>query len=237
MKKIISAFFLFLLISAVAIPAETQKEEGYISTNFSQTKEISPNIAEISIAIETSAQTLQKASDDNKAISEKVYSGLKNIINTSNGDYIKTKNFSARPVYIHTKENKRILDKYVVSNTINVKTKNVDSVSKIIDKSIELGATNVNNLEFLVADYDSACNELLAELTKKAYTQASSVAAAINAKVLGVKSINTTCSTQNNSMPYYTMLAKSSEDSSKSTPLESGKIKIYANIDASFYVK
>ncbi|HNW25538.1 MAG TPA: SIMPL domain-containing protein [Candidatus Gastranaerophilaceae bacterium] len=237
MKKIFFAFLTVLLISVVAIAAEPQKEEGYISTSFSQTKEIPPNIAEISIAVETSAQTLQKASDDNKAICEKVYSGLKSIINTASGDYIKTKNYSARPVYVYTKENKKVFDKYIVSNTISVKTKNVDLVSKIIDKSIELGATNVNNLEFFAADYDSACNDLLAELTKKAYTQASSVATTMNSKVLGVKSINTTCSTQNNPAPYYTLMAKSTQDTAASTPIEGGKIKIYANVDASFYVK
>ncbi len=237
MKKVISAFLTVLFISAVAIAAETQKEEGYISTNFSQTKEIPPDVAEISVAIETSAQTMQKASEDNKAISEEVYSGLKGIINTTDGDYIKTKNYSARPVYTYTKENKRVFDKYIISNTINIKTRNIDLVSKIIDKSIELGATNVNNLEFLVADYDIVCNDLLAELTKKAYAQASSVASAMNSKVLGVKSINTTCTTQNNSVPYYTLMAKSAQDETSSTPVASGKIKIYANIDASFYVK
>ncbi len=89
-----------------------------------------------------------------------------------------------------------------------------------------------------VTDYDSACNDLLSSLTKKAYAQANTVANAINQKIVGTKSINSTCNSENNSpRPYFAMMAKSSVDASSPTPIESGKIRIYANVDASFYVK
>jgi len=89
-----------------------------------------------------------------------------------------------------------------------------------------------------VADYDSACNQALAELTKKAYSQAFSIANSINSKIIGTKSISSTCNADNNQRPYYAMMAKSPADSNPlATQIESGKIKIYASIDASFYVK
>ena len=53
---------------------------------------------------------MQKATLMNKDISEKVYDLLKGMINTSNGDYIKTSNFNASPVYIY-KDNQGIFVK------------------------------------------------------------------------------------------------------------------------------
>lgn len=237
-KTLISSLSVLLLIVFVSLSttAETvEKDKGYISVNESVTKEVSPNQAEISIGIETSDRLLQKASTDNKNISNKVFSSLKSLLGAN--DYIKTNNYSAKPEYFYTKDNKKVLDKYVVSNTVTVKTKNIELVSKLIDTAIAQGATNVENLQFSATDVDCSCNEALAELTKKAYTQAGSVAKSINSQITGVKSINATCNLDNGPRPMYGMMMKSAMDNVAATPIESGKIKIYANVDASFYVK
>ena len=77
-------------------------EKGFISINTSANAEIIPDIAEISIAVVTSDhKSMQKATLQNKEISDKVISTLKSMINTSNGDYIKTSNFNASPIYIY----------------------------------------------------------------------------------------------------------------------------------------
>lgn len=234
-KLLVFTFTLFLFLVGLSTVAETvEKDQGYISVSLSSTKEVSPNQAEISIGIETYDKSLQKASAENKAIANKVYSSLKAIL--SSEDYIKTNDYSANPIYIYTKDNKKVLDKYVVSNTVSIKTKKTELASKLIDTAIAQGATNVKNLQFSTVDYDNSCNDALAELTKKTYAQANSVAKSINAHVIGVRSINATCSSDN-PKPFYGMVAKSLNDTVSSTPIESGKVRIYANIDASFYVK
>lgn len=238
MKKIfifiaLTLFFGFLALSTAAKTIE--KEKGYISVNSSLNKEIPPNLAEITIEIETSDKSLQKASQDNKEIADKVYSSVKALLGAE--DSIKTNNYSAKPVYIYTKENKKIFDKYVVNNAILVRTKKIDIISKLIDTAIAQGAKTINNLSFLAVDYDNVCNEILAELTKKAYNQAFSVSKSINSQITGIKSINATCSSENIPRAFYGMMSKAAADNESATPIESGKIKIYANIDASFYVK
>ena len=78
---------------------------------------------------------MQKATVANKEISDKVLGELKNLINTQNGDYIKTSDYSANPVYTYN-EKKRVLDKYEVSNRVIVHTKSIDKVGKMIDSAI-----------------------------------------------------------------------------------------------------
>lgn len=238
MKKVLICVIVVFAIMFVSLSttAETiEKDKGYVSVNASTTKEISPNLAEITIVIETSDKSLNKASEENKVIANKVYSSLKSML--GNDDYIRTNKYNARPVYIYTRDNKRIFDKYVVSNSVIVKTKKLDLVLKFIDTAISLGANSISNLQFSADNYDDMCNETLADLTKKAYSQANSVAKSINNQIIGVRAINTTCNLENFQRPLYAMAGKAAEDSNYATPIESGKIKIYANIDASFYVK
>lgn len=238
MKKLLALIIALLAIGIVShsTMADTvEKDKGYISVNQSITKEVSPNQAEITFSIETSDKSMKKASDDNKLIANKVYTSLKRLLGAL--DYVKTNDYSAKPLYIYTKDNKKILDKYIVSNSITVKTKKMEIISNLIDTAIAQGATNVSNLQFSTTDYDSTCNEVLAELTKKTYQQAGSIAKSINSQIVSIKSINATCNPDSNPKPFYSMMAKGSMDSVSATPIESGKIKIYANIDSSFYVK
>lgn len=238
MKKILTLTLLVALFF-VGISANAEvidKEKGFISVSESATREIAPNQAEISIGIETSDISLQKATEDNKKLANNVYTSLKALIGAE--DSIKTSNYSARPQYIYTREQKRVLDKYIVSNTVVIKTKKIELVSKLIDTAVSQGATNVANLQFSATDYEDSYNDLLAELTKKAYSKANTVAKSINSQVTGIKSINVSCNSENNYRPMYGMQKASMEDSAgASTPIESGKLKIYANVDASFYVK
>lgn len=243
MKKVLlSALLLTAVIGTVATtnasttPVAT-KDKGSVSVNLSASREIAPNMAEVTFSIETSDKSLQKASADNKVAADAVYSSLKALINPEKGDYIKTANFRANPEYVYVKE-KRVFDKYVVSNEIVVNTKNINLVAKLVDTAIAKGATNVNNLDFTVSNYDSQCNEMLAETTKRVYSQANAIAGSIGSKVIGVKNINASCSSQNTLQPMYARLnmAKGAETQDSATPIDAGKVKIRANVNADFFV-
>ncbi|MBS4759480.1 MAG: SIMPL domain-containing protein [Clostridium sp.] len=231
--------------NAVFAAAETP-ERGTITISTTANTELQPDIAEISIAVETSdTKSLQKATEENKLISDKVYSALSSMINKENGDYVKTENFNASPIYNYN-NNKKTLSKYQVSNNIIVRTKSIKDTGKMIDKAISLGATNINDLRFSVSSYDKQCNDLLSIATKKAYTRANLIAAATGSSLNGIKTINGSCSTNENAPIQYRLMAKnmlsdaasgSSNRESSTIPIQSGVIKIFANINSTFFVK
>lgn len=227
-----------------AAPLNTE-ERGYISVDASANTELTPDVVEINIAIKTDdTKSLQKATQQNKEISDKVYTAIKSMINKDNGDYVKTADFSAVPIYTYS-SNKKNFDRYEVSNSIIVHTKNVDKVGDMIDKAISLGATNINDLSFSVSNYETQCNELLGIASKKARTRAESIAKASSTYITGIKSISNSCSTVNNQRVQYRLMAKNMAFDSAgsvaapeaSTPIQSGVIKIYANLNASYFVK
>lgn len=253
MKKIVVAtlFSAALLTTPLAmLPAgalnNNEIEKGYISVSYTAEKEVSPDTVEISIAIKTDdRKSMSVAVEKNKEISDKIYQYLKNNINPSNGDYIKTSNYSANPSYSYD-SGKRIFQKYEVSNNIIVHTKSIDKISTLIDKSLVLGATNVDSLNFSLSEKDAQCGELLSKATQQAKKRADIVAAAAGTSVTGIKNIETSCTLNRYNNVHFTrnsyamkaMDAAAPEMATGSSPnIESGVITVYSNINASFYVK
>ena len=231
-------------ISAQAVTADNSKERGYISVNTSAEAEVAPDVAEITFAIKTSdTKSMQKATAANKEISDKVYTELKSMINPSAGDYIKTLNFSASPVYSYS-NSKRNFEKYEVSNSVVVHTKSIDNLGKMIDKAITSGATNVDSLSFSLSNYEAQCDELISKATRKAYNRANVLAKIMNTYVSGVSSLNTSCNTNGGGQPrFYTAknmlsaVADSSQEAATGMSISNGVIKINAAVNASFFVK
>ena len=109
-------------------------KQGLVSVSYTAEKEVSPDTVQISIAVKTSDKySMQNATKQNKEISDKIYNYLKGAINTANNDYIKTANYSARPVYYY-QDRKQVFDKYEVSNNVIVHTKSIDKIAQMIDK-------------------------------------------------------------------------------------------------------
>lgn len=246
MKKVLlSITVLSLLLGCASLSSQAiseSVERGYISISTSANADVAPDIAEVSIAVTTyDSKSMQKATAENKEISDKVITSLKSKINAANGDYIKTADFSASPIYVYS-GSKRNFDKYQVSNSIIVKTKSIDKVGSMIDTAISLGATNVNSLTFSVSNYEAQCNELLSTAVKKASNRANSIAKAVPTTITGVRTMDVNCSPNNSVRPQYRLMMAnkmldSAEAGSSSTIIESGVVKIYANVNATFFVK
>lgn len=248
MKKQLST----LLVAAVATGIifcsganlASAENNGWVSVQTTADTEIAPDIVEINIQIKTDdTKSLQKATNDNKEISDKIYTELSAMIDTEKGDFIKTKNFNASPIYSYKNDKKTII-KYEVTNSVIVHTKAIQDAGKIIDKAILFGATNINDVKFSISSYDQQCNNLLAIAAKKARTRANTMVNAAGGTLTGIKSINGSCSTnQHEAVPYRILAKNASMDSvasgteSISSPVQSGIVKLIANINASYFVK
>lgn len=249
MKKFLSSIMVLSIvylgtnvISEAAIINNSDK--GKIAVQTSANTEIAPDVVEISFAIKTyDAKSMQKATLANKEISDKVLSELKSLIDTDNGDYIKTSDFSANPVYSYV-NSKQNFEKYEVSNRVIVHISKTDIVGKMIDKAILTGATNVDSLSFSVSNYEKQCNDLLVIATKKAQDRANVIAESLGTSLDGISSLTTSCSANNYNQPRYYMaknmiadVAAESASLGAGTTISNGVIKINATVNANFFVK
>lgn len=251
MKKFVMASLCGAALLAVpfaALPAgalNNEIERGYVSVSYTAEKEVAPDTVEVSISVKTSdKKSMSVAVAKNKEISDKVYDYLKNSINTANGDYIKTSNYSAAPNYGYD-SGKRYFDKYEVSNNIIVHTKTIDNISTMIDKALSLGATDVDSLNFSLSSKDAVCADLLTVASQKAQKRAVSVAGAVGSSVTGIRTLETACTVNRfnavnyarNSLVKMDSAAGAEMSAAPSAPIESGVITVYSTINASFFLK
>lgn len=249
MKKILgtiilgSMFAMAIGFSGLAVQA-AENERGSISVWAEATEEAVPNMAKITLSVETSDKDIAKVTEANKKAANDSIAAVKKLLNAQNGETVKTLAFNVNPEYRY-KDGTRIFVQYTARNSYEVKIKDVSKLGKIISAALANGANVVSNLSYSLDTNEAACNKLIQQASALAKTKADSAANALGTSITGVKYANIQCSTNEFHQPRYNMSLKSAgnamamEDAATDAgvPAESGTIKFRATVDASFFVK
>ena len=246
MKKILgtiilgSMFAMTMGIGNLTVQA-AENERGSISVWAEATEEATPNMAKITLSVETSDKDITKATEVNKTAANNSIAAVKKLLNTQNGETVKTLAFNVNPEYKY-KDGTRIFVQYTARNSYEVKIKDVSKLGKIISAALANGANVVSNLSYSLDTNEEACNKLIKQASALAKTKAESAASALGTGITGVKYANIQCNTNEFHQPRYNMSLKSAgnamamEDAA-AVPTEEGTIKFRATVDASFFVK
>ena len=246
MKKILgtiilgSMFAMTMGIGNLTVQA-AENERGSISVWAEATEEATPNMAKITLSVETSDKDITKATEANKTAANNSIAAVKKLLNTQNGETVKTLAFNVNPEYKY-KDGTRIFVQYTARNSYEVKIKDVSKLGKIISAALANGANVVSNLSYSLDTNEEACNKLIKQASALAKTKAESAASALGTGITGVKYANIQCNTDEFHQPRYNMSLKSAgnamamEDAA-AVPTEEGTIKFRATVDASFFVK
>lgn len=242
MKKIIS-LLLFLAFASVPAFANQQKapaDNGFITVTASRTEEVKPNMATITFYVETSDKVSDNAVKENKKIATNVIDAIKAAYN-QDLDTIKTTSYNVVPNYIYHNNNKKTLDKYVVTTALQFSTKVPSSMGAIINAAQQAGATRVSGLSYSLDMDEFDCSDIIKKASKSLRARADAAANAIGVKVVGIKEMNVDCGGQNAVRYYAAMNKLATSDAagaeSASVPLEEGVTKVTVAITAKFWVK
>ena len=246
MKKILgtiilgSMFAMTMGIGNLTVQA-AENERGSISVWAEATEEATPNMAKITLSVVTSDKEITKATEAHKTAANNSIAAVKKLLNTQNGETVKTLAFNVNPEYKY-KDGTRIFVQYTARNSYEVKIKDVSKLGKIISAALANGANVVSNLSYSLDTNEEACNKLIKQASALAKTKAESAASALGTGITGVKYANIQCNTNEFHQPRYNMSLKSAgnamamEDAA-AVPTEEGTIKFRATVDASFFVK
>ena len=141
MLKLRLLLALSLCCVSLAGYAISEKEQGYINVSSSITKDVDPDKAEVVFYVETSEKTAQEAADKNKTITNNVIDAIKPEIIANEKDSIKTSAFIVRPDYYWTKDNKKVLNSYIATNSVYVITTNIQIQELIIVTLNDINST------------------------------------------------------------------------------------------------
>jgi uncharacterized protein YggE len=137
-----------------------------------------PDYAQIRSGVTTRAKTAKEAADANSKVMSSVTAALRDF-GIEQKD-IQTSQFSIQPVYAPQEpRTEPKLSGYSVSNQVIVKIHQLSKLGDILDRLITAGATDIGNIQFLLADpskaLDQAREAAMADARRKAelYTRAS----------------------------------------------------------------
>lgn len=223
MKTLLTAAAFALLSVTTAFGQVTVKGTGTVQGK--------PDVAYITVAVQSDAVTATDAMNNNKSM-DKVLKAL-NELGLKDED-IKTNQVSLAPQYKYKKDEQPELYGYAASNTINVTVNDLKLTGKVFETVVKSGSNRLDGLHFGVKDSSKLLDEAKVKAVKDARRTADLYAGAGGVKLGKLKSL-----TEGSALmprPQVLRAAPMSEDRSE-TPVAPGTLTFTVSVTAVFDVE
>jgi hypothetical protein len=228
-----------LLTIALVRPAAALAESGAnanqrtIEVTGNGEAKAAPDLAVLSLAIETHAATAADAAGRNGGLAQKVSDALRAKLGDKGKTW--TGGYSLYPEYAdQSRPNaKPAITGYRAENTITVQTGALDLVGPLIDAAIAAGANRVNSLDFNLRDDLHARNEAITKAAKDAQAQGQALAAALGLKLGPI--INATTASAERPQPV--LGARLMSTMSAPTPVQPGEVTVPATVSLTWQIE
>jgi hypothetical protein len=134
----------------------------------------SPDIATLTLGIETEGKEIKDITNKNVASMNKIIEGLKNLGIESKD--IQTAQYSVDSQYNWTEKEGRILSGYKISQNVNVKIRNFTKIGDVLTMATNNGANVVNSLQFSIENLEQLRSQARADAIKQAKEKAETLA-------------------------------------------------------------
>lgn len=231
-------------IKAISYVGKTPTSVNTISVAGKGEVIIKPDIATVSFSILEDNLDVSKATE---AVNKKMDTAINSLkdMGVEEKD-IKTTGYSIYPRYNYPKvyssyypDGGRVLAGYEVSQTVEIKIRNLDKAGSIISKLGELKVSNLNGLNFMVDKEDELKKDARNEAIKEARMEANKLASA-----LGVRLGSVVGFTEDGRYPVYPMYEKSVMNQSlgmgsagSDAVLPTGETKIISNVTIVYEIR
>jgi hypothetical protein len=228
-------FVLALALAACAptvVSGSDVPPQRTISVNGTGQAVLTPDIAYITIGVQSEAPSAREAVAQNNTQAQAVIAALLGM-GVAEKD-IRTTNFSIYPNQRYDRDGNPTEISYVVNNSVYVTIRDLDKIGDILDKVVQAGANQINSIQFDVADKTAALAAARDAAVAQAREQAEALAKAAGVSVDKVQSIQ-----------YYANepapIAKSADmmlmAEARSVPIQSGEMTLTVNVQMVFTIK
>ncbi|MFQ5665067.1 MAG: SIMPL domain-containing protein [Candidatus Binatia bacterium] len=182
----------FIASGAVATGNPTAASRRTISVTGHGEVTAAPDIAVLTVTVETTAPRAADAVRDNASRSVKVVRALKGLVGDQ--DTITTTRYSLEPRYEPAKRGGQTpphIIGYVARNAVEVRSRKIEAVGAFIDAATTAGANRVSGLQFTLSNRNKPLRAALKQAGAEARAQAESVAHALGVTLGSVTSATT----------------------------------------------
>lgn len=189
-----------------------------------------PNRVYIDVGVRSEARRPDAAAADNAARVAEVIRAVRKAAGP--GTRLTTADYSLAPQYqYHPNGKPPTLTGYTVTNIVRVRLDTLERIGAVIDAANAAGANMQQNLRFALRDPEAARLRALAQAAHRARAAARAVAAALDLRIVRIVSVRQTgVSVEPPGPPRLYEQAIRVRRASPVTPIESGGIRVTANI-------
>lgn len=143
---------------------------------------VKPDIAYLTLGVETTAKSAEAAQSSNAAIMAKLNALLKNTWKIDAAD-IQTGQFSVGPNYVYNDKDGQKVNGYIARHTLEVKYRQLDKVGQLLDDASKAGVNKISNIQFTVENPDQFQEQVITKAMQNANVKANAIAKAANRQV------------------------------------------------------
>ena len=231
-------FVLLLLIFTVCYSSNAQENQDArrtLSVTGNGKADASPDVAYLTLSVETIAKNASQAVKDNAETTNKVIQVIKSKLGKT--DKVSTAGYNLAPVYEYNNQtNKNEFNGYRASNRIIVEAHNLKELGNIIDATAQAGLNNIESLSFDTTKRDEFRREALTRAVNDAKTTAETLAKAAGVKITKILQLSPSFDYP---VPVYRdyALAKEAAPAAPPTPIEPGDISVSASVNIVFEIE
>lgn len=197
---------------------------------------VAPDVAVLSVAVETSAATAGQATAENAAKSGKVIEAIRRELGER--DSLKTAGYNLQPRYGERKPGAQTVPQivgYIASNEVRIRTHRIEAVGAILDAALNAGANRTHGLSFTIEDRNPPARLALAAAGAEARAQAESIAAALGVRLGEVLAASTSASGM--PVPPTVRMATMRTEAAAPTPIEAGEETVSAILHVTYAIE
>jgi uncharacterized protein YggE len=225
----------------VAAQGDTAIETGYspaqtITVVGQGTTRVEPDIARVTVGVETSAETIAEAVVQNEAQMQAVLAALEEAGITKKD--IQTTNFSISldryPEPVVSTNVDQALPVYRVSNMVNVTIRDLEMVGAVLDAVIEAGANNIWGVSFTIEDPSEAQAEARADAVDNARERAEALAELSGVELGPVMAVSEVLGGGGIPVTYDTVVERAAAGAGSISP---GELEIGYQVQVSYFIE
>lgn len=247
LKLLALSLIVFLGVLSVAklidIQGKLTETQNTITVSDTGTIYAKPDLALTTLSVISEAKTVAEAMSDNTEKMNAIVGSVKGK-GVEDKD-LKTTNFNIYPRYEYENKDcsmyycppgKRVLAGYTVSQSLEVKMRDMEKIGEIIEGATVAGANEVGDLQFTIDKQDELKAQAREEAIEKAKAKAKELA-----KVLGIKLVRINSFNESSVLPYYFGVKEAVGMGGATVPatpqIETGENKIEVTISITYEIR
>ena len=226
MLIILVIMFGFLFITNQnTLNSQDETLKSTINLSAQEEMEFSPDKVKIILGVETRSEKLEIAkNENNKKINE-----IKNILAKYDQLEIANISFNIYPVYEKEEEQQKI-QYYKIRNMLEIKSYNLELISKIIDDSLKAGANTIYNLQYSLENEVKAREKVIEKALLSLENKVKYIKDNLNKNEYELINLTVNDNLQGSTLYFNNMKTSINESSINSTNIDPSKIKISVNL-------